>query len=324
VLHYLSTRLCPGEEARQIEIKQLIGFVTAVECGSINKAAERLYTTQPNISKIIKSLEKELGCNLFERTNHGLVMTPQGQRLFNQAQTVIHDIDVMASVAKERAKEHLGVASYPSNMISRVFTDYYNRHEHGNGESTMELLEGATGTVIEHVERYRCEIGILYAGHKQTGTLSHWLERKKLEFNTIARKAACVYIGPNHPFYGRKTIRVPELSNMKFIQPSRDYLSAENHLYPLEPTLGCIDAISPVITTNSDHATMSFLSNTDLCSLGIFLLDASSRRNDIKALQIEGMGENLNLGYVKHTGAVLSEPANGFIDMLIKFIKNSD
>jgi DNA-binding transcriptional LysR family regulator len=296
--------------------------VTAIECNSINRAAAKLYTTQPNVSKIIRSLEKELGCNLFKRTNHGLVLTPKGQKLFHHAQTVLHGSELMFAIAKGVVREHFGVASYPSNMISHVFTDYYSQFS--NSGTSMELLEGASGTVVEHVERYRCEIGVLYVGHNLLGTLNHWLGYKKLEFHPIAQKTACIYVGPNNPFYERKTIKACELTNLKFIESPRDYFSIGNHLAPLSSEFSHLDTIHPVVTTNSDHAVISFLSKTDLCSFGIFLLDASYQKNDIRALQIEGAERNLYLGYVKRVNTALSNPAEGFIDMLTAFIENCD
>lgn len=48
-----------------MELKQLKFYLTCVECGSLGKAAEKLYTTQPNVSKVIHALEDELGGELF-------------------------------------------------------------------------------------------------------------------------------------------------------------------------------------------------------------------------------------------------------------------
>ena len=44
-----------------MEMKQLESFVTACERGSISQAAACMYTTQPNVSKTIRTLEHELG-----------------------------------------------------------------------------------------------------------------------------------------------------------------------------------------------------------------------------------------------------------------------
>ena len=45
-----------------MELKQLEYFMVACEKGSFNQAAECLYTSQPNVSKVIGMLEQELGC----------------------------------------------------------------------------------------------------------------------------------------------------------------------------------------------------------------------------------------------------------------------
>ena len=45
------------------------------ECGSINKAAEKLYIGQPNLSRAIKELEASLGVSIFERSPQGMKLT---------------------------------------------------------------------------------------------------------------------------------------------------------------------------------------------------------------------------------------------------------
>lgn len=49
---------------------------------SFSKAAEILGNNQPNLSRCMNLLESELGCKLLVRTNRGVSLTPEGQRLF--------------------------------------------------------------------------------------------------------------------------------------------------------------------------------------------------------------------------------------------------
>ena len=62
-----------------MELKQLEYFMIACDKGSFNQAAECLDTTQPSVSKVISTLEKELGRKLFERTSRGIRITPYGE-----------------------------------------------------------------------------------------------------------------------------------------------------------------------------------------------------------------------------------------------------
>ena len=52
--------------------------VEVAETGSINKAAEKLYVGQPNLSRAIKELENSLGISIFERSAKGMILTPDG------------------------------------------------------------------------------------------------------------------------------------------------------------------------------------------------------------------------------------------------------
>lgn len=57
-------------------------FYHTARCGSITKAAELLYSNQPNVTRVIRLLETELGCQLFFRTNRGVRLTSEGKILY--------------------------------------------------------------------------------------------------------------------------------------------------------------------------------------------------------------------------------------------------
>ena len=58
-------------------------FYHVAKCGSITQAAHMLFHNQPNITRIIKNLESELGCVLFIRTKKGVKLTAEGELLYN-------------------------------------------------------------------------------------------------------------------------------------------------------------------------------------------------------------------------------------------------
>ena len=65
------------EEEKDMEMKQLQYFVVSAEAGSLSKAAELLYTTQPHVSMTIQKLESSLGVPLLKRSKKGVVMTKE-------------------------------------------------------------------------------------------------------------------------------------------------------------------------------------------------------------------------------------------------------
>ena len=120
-----------------MELRQLEYFMITCEKGSFNQAAECLYTTQPNVSKVISSLEKELGRPLFERSSRGIHITPYGETVREYAQNILHNISLINSLTDHNQGKKFSLATYPSNMISRLLTDFYK--EMGIATTAKEL-----------------------------------------------------------------------------------------------------------------------------------------------------------------------------------------
>lgn len=59
--------------------------VEVEKTGSITKAAQNFYMNQPHLSKIIRELERELGCPIFDRTSRGMVPTRRGEEFLRYA-----------------------------------------------------------------------------------------------------------------------------------------------------------------------------------------------------------------------------------------------
>lgn len=72
-----------------MEIRVLRYFLTVAREENITKAAERLYITQPTLSRQLKQLEEELGKTLFKRSNHNVKLTEDGMLLRKRAEEII-------------------------------------------------------------------------------------------------------------------------------------------------------------------------------------------------------------------------------------------
>ena len=68
-------------------------FYYVAKCGSFTQAANALLSNQPNITRAIKSLEYELGCTLFVRSNKGVVLTPEGEKLYQHIAVAFQQIE---------------------------------------------------------------------------------------------------------------------------------------------------------------------------------------------------------------------------------------
>mgnify|MGYP003301390217 CR=1 FL=1 len=124
-------------------------FYTVAKCGSLTRAAEELYISQPAVSQSIKQLENQLGISLFNRTHRGMELSEQGGKLifasveealklFDEAEKYIsfdhHDSEVYRNGA--------GVCVYFRKRLSGRF----DRNTSGN--TLRRLYVDGTGTFV--------------------------------------------------------------------------------------------------------------------------------------------------------------------------------
>jgi len=64
-----------------VDIQNLSAFIAVSDTGSFSRAAERLFITQPAVSKRISSLELELNTHLFDRIGKKVLLTEAGNAL---------------------------------------------------------------------------------------------------------------------------------------------------------------------------------------------------------------------------------------------------
>lgn len=130
-----------------MQLSQLMYFVTVAEQGSINKAAEKLFVTQPNLSKAIGNLESELKVRIFDRTNKGVILTEDGKKLYEYARTILNQMELISGLSAKERLRILSIASYPIITMGRLIGEFYNLHK--DEGIALKLVEQRMQQVIE-------------------------------------------------------------------------------------------------------------------------------------------------------------------------------
>jgi len=94
----------PAPEA--IELRHLRTFVAVAEELNFSRAAERLYISQPALSRQIRALERLVGCPLLRRSTHRVELTLAGEALLTRAGRLIEDLDTAIAATRSVGGEH--------------------------------------------------------------------------------------------------------------------------------------------------------------------------------------------------------------------------
>ena len=110
--------------------------ISIAENGSINKAADELHVAQPNLSRIVKEMEADLGIHFFHRSSRGMMLTPDGELFVNQARKILEQVDEMESLYKEKkaARQRFSISVPRASYISDAFASFSGKLGKENAE----------------------------------------------------------------------------------------------------------------------------------------------------------------------------------------------
>src|ERR1039458_2957476 len=104
-----------------MELRQLRYFVAVAETGNISRAAQKMFLTQPALSRQVKALEDEVGQCLLERKAHSIRLTPAGETLLREARELFQRADQMLERVRTAGQSvRLRVGYAPDRKSTRL------------------------------------------------------------------------------------------------------------------------------------------------------------------------------------------------------------
>src|SRR5690606_936367 len=88
-----------------ISAKQLRGFLLVANLRSFSRAAEQIHLTQAGVSSLIRELEVQFNCRLFDRSTRSVSLTREGQSLLGPAERILHEIEAAAMSVRASAEQ---------------------------------------------------------------------------------------------------------------------------------------------------------------------------------------------------------------------------
>lgn len=304
-------------------LQQIIYALTISETGSMNKAALKLFVSQPSLTNAIKDLEKEIGTTIFLRNAKGVIPTKDGEEFLLYARQLYQQYDLIEQryILNENAKKKFGVSTQHYSFAVKAFVETIKHFDTLNYE--FAVRETKTFNVIEDVANFKSEIGILYLNDFNRKVLQKIFKENDCEFYSLVKCSAYVYIWKNHPLAEKKSITFDELKDY----PCLSFEQGENgSFYFAEEILSTNDYQRTIKAT--DRATMLNLmvglNGYTLCS-GIICEELNG--SDYIAVPFEADEDNPNssmeIGYITKKNAVLSDIGRVYIDEITSYLSKT-
>ncbi|MBC7522437.1 MAG: LysR family transcriptional regulator [Sandarakinorhabdus sp.] len=183
-----------------MELRHLRHFAAVVDAGNLSKAAERVFISQPALTRSIKNLEDIVGAVLLERRPRGMVPTPAGDALYRYARLMLNEAarakaEVKAVQAGARGELAIGMAAmFADHIVDRAVAAVC-----GSGRDVaLTVTQGFLEELVEALRDGRLDVIF--------SNLSNMVLPNDVIVEPILDISAYVYAGAGHPLVGKAGI----------------------------------------------------------------------------------------------------------------------
>ncbi|MTH53463.1 LysR family transcriptional regulator [Bacillus mangrovi] len=243
-----------------MELRQLKYFVEAVKQKNFTRAAEKMLVSQPALSKMVKSLEDELGAPLIIRSHKGFALTDAGESVYRHAVRMMSvEEDLLSSVVDVQglSKGTIRIGIPPiigSLFFPKVLAAFHKKHP----GVQIQIKEYGAKKVAESVLAGEIEMGVAVLPVAEEHFIVHPLIDEKM----------VLLVNESHPLADAEEVHLSSLQHEDFIFYSEDFA-----LYELVREY-CINAgFEPNILFQSSQ--WDFMSEMAAAGLGVTILPES-------------------------------------------------
>lgn len=306
----------------EMTLQQIYYVLTISEHGSMNKAAEALFISQPTLTSAVRELESELGITVFRRSGKGTELTTEGEEFLIYARQLYQQYELINEKYADpsNVKRRFGVSSQHYSFTVKAFVETVKQFDMQKYEFAMREVQ--TLEVIRDVSSLKSEIGILYINDFNQRVMNKILRDNELEFHKLIDCKAYVYIWKNHPLAKNESISFDELRDY----PCLSFEQGEKGSFYFSEEILSMNEYPRMIKA-ADRSTMLNLMvglyGYTLCS-GIICEELNG--SDFIAVPFRSDDDNPNqtmeIGYILKKNVPLSNIGEIYIKELTRYLQN--
>ena len=183
------------------------------KAGSLNKASESLMIAAPNISRSIKELESDLGITIFERTQNGMKLTPEGEEFISFAKGILNQIDDLEKFYKSAAtpKQKFSISVPRASYISEAFAEFSKSLT----KEPTEVFYKETNSqrTIHNMLNHDYKLGIIRYAENYDKYFKTMLEEKGFQYELVTAFTYSLIMSAENPLAKKEEITFEDLTD---------------------------------------------------------------------------------------------------------------
>lgn len=287
--------------------------LTIKKCGTISKAAAELYMAQPNLSRLLNDLEKELGFKLFYRTKKGLKLTKQGEYFLPEAEALIGKLDGLIQSCQPKNAAKLMISTIQSSLFVHSILGATREFPGCN----LQFRECEFTEIFEDVESERVHLGLTIFPLNQKEYWKKYAGDMGLQYTAVCTSSYYLLTSQKNPYFTAG--QEPDLANLKYCilcQIQKSWGIEYNF-----PSALFKDEYR-IVDPHTRAANMDFLTSFPN---GIMISFQTNQKvleqNHLVSIPLPMLPERLEYGYLKKKGRILDKKCGEVLEYLFRHVK---
>lgn len=286
--------------------KQLRAFVSVVKLGTLTRAAEALYFSQPTVSLLLQALERELGVNLVERSRRRISLTDAGEALYELARPLVDGWETLDRDFQARVKGLQSgrlVVAAGTSTIQYLLPELVRRYRERYPAVRLQLanVTGKDGLAMLRADQVDFAVGSMLDVPND------------IAWAPVHHYDPMLIMAPDHPLAGKTSIALEDLSPYGLILPPQrlstyrlvDLVFQQQRVpYHVAIEVGGWDVIKEYVAIGLGISIVT----------GICITDADRERLAVR--NMKQYFPQRSYGVVMRKGKFLSAEARAFVDLI--------
>lgn len=302
-----------------MQMQSLKYIAEIAKTGSINKAAQNLYISQPHLSRILKEVEQTSNIVIFQRTHKGVELTFEGQKFMEYVYRLLEEYQNLEEkffLGNRDDTATLKVATERYSPMIQAFLIFYNQYCRGKKYINLALYEDTMENIVHLVGEQIYNIGVVHVLKSNENDLMNMLRPKRIRHLLLEESLVHVQINTEHPFAGRKSISVEELQPYPHVTFADECVSNINYCCDIQKYNKDVQQKRIIV---QDRGTLhSVLSHTDGYHLGTDVsFSGDVIPDNLRYIPLEGSTDRI-LTYWIYADCTMTEYEQALLDVYRK------
>lgn len=304
-----------------MDIKNFIYLIEVADTGSITKAAQKLYMSQPYLSKIIREVEENFKINIFIRTSQGVVLTPEGEKFIKQTKLMLREYNKFADISNQsnRSRKTFSVTTVRSSLVVESFIRLTKEYQDYNIEFSIKESGGIEP--LQDIYLLNADLGVIYTQCSKKSYLLENLKRRGILYKKISKLSSCIILRSGHPLLEKnEEITFNSLKQYGLVRYDNDVLTYEADSKKIYDSLIQTNDIKNIINISDRALFHNVLTQTNFFSIGTTAAKNQEELFGIVSIPFTSFnfGEEIEMGIIRLQNSNLNPVSNRFIEILLQ------